>query len=110
MQVRIFMDTPTCSYLLESNRTMELKHLITLFLSFVFYDVFWIFHAYVLMMYLMLLADVGLERPVGVAPEAWRDPQGIRKLALVHPAGSSVETVAHNLEGLTKGIPNYRGD
>lgn len=61
------------------------------------------------MMYLMVLLDVGPERPMGLAPEAQRDPKGIKELALVPPAGSSMETVARNLEGLTEGIPDYRG-
>ena len=57
----------------------------------------------------MLLVYVGPERPMGLALEARRDPQGIRELALVPPVGSLVETVAHNLEGQTEGILDYRG-
>lgn len=61
--------------LLVSSGMMEVKQLITLFLSFVFYDIFLdFFHAYVLKMYSMLLANVGPESPMGLAPEARRDP------------------------------------
>lgn len=52
------------------------KHLIQTphYLRFDFYDVFGIYHAYVLIMSLMLLVDVGSERLVGLAPETRRDP------------------------------------
>lgn len=61
------------------------------------------------MRYSMVFADVGLVRPIGLAPEARRHPQGIRELALAPPAGDSIETVAQNLEGMMAGIPDYMG-
>lgn len=61
------------------------------------------------MMYSMVFADVGLVRPVGLAPEVRRDPQGIRELALAPLVGNSIEIVAQNLEGFTSGIPDYMG-
>lgn len=57
----------------------------------------------------MLLADVVSKRPMGLATEARRDPQGNRELALVFPGGNAEEDIARNLEGLTDGIPDYRG-
>ena len=48
-------------------------------------------------------------RPVELAPEAWRDVQGIAALALAPPVDDTVETVARNLEGLTLGISDYMG-
>lgn len=57
----------------------------------------------------MVFADVRLVRPAGLAPEAQRDPEGIRELALAPPADVSIETVARNLEGLMAGVPDYMG-
>ena len=48
-------------------------------------------------------------RPVGLAPEAQRDAQGIAALALAPPADDTMETVVQNLEGLLAGIPDYMG-
>jgi len=83
-----------------------LDHTIFCILSFMMF--FRFFHAYVLMMYSMELADVGPERPVGLAPEAQRDPQGTIELVLAPPASNLVETVAQNIEDLTEGILDYR--
>lgn len=91
----------------DGGKTLDRNN--TLFLCFVFNDVFGFYHAYVLMISLMLLVDVGLERPLGLAPEAQRDPQGNRELALVLPGGNTMEDIARNLEGLTDGILDYRG-
>ena len=78
-------------------------------MCFVFYDDFGFYHAYVLIISLMLLADVVLERLVGIAPEAWRDSQGNIELALVRPSGNAMEEIACNLEGLADGISDFRG-
>ena len=67
------------------------------------------FHVYVLTMNSMVFKDVRPVRPVGLAPEAWRDAQGIAALALAPPVDDSVDTVACNLEGLTAGILDYMG-
>jgi len=91
----------------EGGKTLDQNT--TLFMCFVFYNVFGFYHVYVLMMYLMLLADVGPERLVGLAPEARRDPQSNRELALLHPSGNAVEEITCNLEGLTDGILDYKG-
>lgn len=48
-------------------------------------------------------------RPVGLAPEAWSDAQGIAALAFAPPVDDTVEIVARNLEGLIAGIPDYMG-
>lgn len=81
----------------------------TIFCILFFMMFFGFFHAYVLMRYSMLFADVGPVRLVGLAPEVRRDPQGIKELALAPPVGDSIETVAQNLKGLMVGIPDYMG-
>ena len=55
------------------------------------------------------IADVGLVRPVGLAPEAHRDAHGIKALALAPSTNDEMETVVGNLEGLMAGIPDYMG-
>lgn len=90
----------------DGGKTLDRNN--TLFLCFVFYDVFGFYHAYVLMMSLMLLVDAGQERPVGLAPQAWRDLHGNRELALVPLGGNVVEEIACNLEGLIDGILDHR--
>ena len=54
-------------------------------------------------------ADVGPTRPLGLAPEARTDAQGIGALALAPPGDDTMETVIRNLEGLLSGIPDYQG-
>ena len=44
-----------------------------------------------------------------MAPEARRDAQGIRALAVAPPGDDTMETVMRNLEGLLIGIPDYQG-
>ena len=46
-------------------------------------------------------------RPLGLAPEVWRDAQGVGALALAPPEDDTMETVIQNLEGLLVGIPDY---
>ena len=48
-------------------------------------------------------------RPLGLAPEARRDTQGIKALALPPLGDDAMETVIRNLEGLLTGIPDYLG-
>lgn len=74
---------------------------------FFFFNVFGFSHAYVLIVISMSFADVGLEGPMGLAPMAWRE--GNRELALARSGDNAEEGIAQNLEGLTDGIPDYRG-
>ena len=52
---------------------------------------------------------MGPVRPIGLAPEARREGQGVGALALVPPGVDTSETVARNLEGLLEGVPDYQG-
>ena len=52
-------------------------------------------------------ADVGPARPLGLAPVARRDAQGIRALAMAPPGDDTIDTMIRNLEGLLVGIPDY---
>ena len=54
-------------------------------------------------------ADVGPVRPIGLAPEARREGQGVGVLALAPPGVDTTETIARNLEGLLVGVPYYQG-
>lgn len=54
-------------------------------------------------------ADVGPMGPLGLAPEARRDAQGVGALALAPPEDDTMEAVIQNLEGLLVGIPDYMG-
>ena len=54
-------------------------------------------------------ADVGPMRPLGLAPEARREAQGVGALALAPPGIDTMETVIQNLEGLLVGVPDYQG-
>lgn len=54
-------------------------------------------------------ADVGPVRPIGLAPEARREGQGAGVLALAPLGVDMTETIAHNLEGLLVGVPDYQG-
>ena len=54
-------------------------------------------------------ADVGPVRPISLAPEARREGQGVGVLALAPPGVDRTETIAHNLEGLLVGVPDYQG-
>lgn len=73
---------------------MVVRHLITLFLHFIFYDVFRFFSCICPNNERYGIADVGLVRPIGLAPEAWRDARGIEALALAPPKDDDMETVA----------------
>lgn len=53
--------------------------------------------------------DVGPVRPICLAPMARREGQGAGALALVPLGVDTTETVAHNLEGLLEGVPDYQG-
>ena len=71
-----------------------------MFLILCFY-IFWLIHIRPNTFY--MYADVGPKRPAGISPISRRtqlapDPQG---------EGTGGEELIHNLEGISRGIPNY---
>ena len=52
---------------------------------------------------------MGPVRPIGLAPTARREGPEAGALALVPPRVDTLETVAHNLEGLLEGVLDYKG-
>ena len=80
-----------------------MKYLVRLIFYFhEYYDFFCVMNVLTL---IHVIADVGLERPADMSPIAWQNPQDFD--VAPHGEGGKEEEIIRNLEGISRGIPNY---
>ena len=104
-----FVETPICSCPLVSSGMMVVKHLITLFLYFIFYDIFLDFSCIRPNEVLYGICKCKTIEACRTGSRGAEGPTGYQRASLSSSSWRFDRDSGQNLEGLTARIPNYMG-